>query len=94
MAKRQEQAKEHRKRVRMQRPRGEELVRSVRHPRVPARLEPREAHLCLRMCTRMSMRVNVRMRVCVCVCVCGCVGVCMGIRVCGHAHVRVPGLVV
>ena len=28
MAKRQEQAEEHRKRVRMQRPRGEELVRA------------------------------------------------------------------
>ena len=76
MAKRQEQAEEHRKRVRVQRPCGEEFVRSVRHPRVPARLEPREAHLRL----RMSMRVCVR--VCVHVCVCLGMRMGMGMRVC------------
>ena len=57
-----------------------EVARAVRHARVPARLEPREAHLRLRMCMRMSIRV--------------CVCVCMGMRVCGHARVRVSGLVV
>ena len=48
-----------------------EVARAVRHPRVPARLEPREAHLRLRMCkheharehARAHARVRVRVRV-------------------------------